>query len=260
MSTRRIGIAIAGLALLLGGWAALAADETKVWVTSDNEEIHIAGAGHMMIDAADAEAFDVSDMADGESRTFGEGEHQVTVTRDGDEVTISHPGDSGTSEVICQISTDSCQILSVDGDQTQNMYVIRKSAECEGGEGDCLDIMTSVGAIAGGEHNVMVMTVDCDGEEDCVHSIHPAGDAMVDVMKTVVLAGDGEGAGQYVYITTGDKVTLRCPEGDATITVDKDEADETFLCPKHSVPLEKVEPKGGPHKIQIKKVGVKEAD
>lgn len=276
MSTRRIGIAIAGLALLVGGLAVMAADDKNVWVTEDNEVIHIAGAGHMMINADDAETFDVSELVDGESRTFGEGERQITVTRSGDEVTISHPGDSGANSVVCQLSTDSCQILSVDGDDQQHMIMIRKTAECEGGEGDCLDIMTQIGAVTGGEHNVMVMTVDCDDDEDCVHSIHPdvdghfghhavveiheGGDTMVDVMKHVIVAGDGEGAGQFVYITGGDELTLRCPEGDATITVDKDEADETFLCPKHSVPLEKATPKGGARTIQIKKVGVKEAD
>ena len=254
----------------------MAADDKNVWVTDDNEVIHIAGAGHMMINADDAETFDVSDLADGESRTFGEGEGQITVTRSGDEVTISHPGDTGASKVICQISTDSCQILSVGGDDAQHMIMIRKTAECEGGEEDCLDIMTQFGTAVGGEHNMMVMSVDCDDDEDCVHSIHPGADghlghhavvevhqgdgAMVDVMKHVVVSGEGDAGGQFVYITTGDKLTLRCPEGDATITVDKDEADETFLCPKHSVPLEKVTPKGGPRTIQIKKVGVKEAD
>jgi hypothetical protein len=36
------------------------------------------------------------------------------------------------------------------------------------------------------------------------------------------------------------KTVLRCPEGDATVRVDEEEADDTFLCPKHSVPMEQV--------------------
>ena len=278
MSTRRIGIAIAALGLLVAGWAAFAGDDENVWVTADNEEIHIGGAGHMFISADDAETFDVSELADGESRTFGEGEHQITVSRSGDAVTIRHPNDDGAREVICTLSTDSCQILHLDGDPERHMIMIKKTSTCEGGEGDCLEIMTEIGAIHGVEHDVMVMSVKCDpDEDDCVHSIHPhhgiasvgehgvidiyTGDGgMVDVMKTVVVeSDDGSGPRVMVY-SSGDKVALRCPEGDATITVDKDEADDTFLCPKHSVPLEKIAPKGGAKTIQIRKVGVKEAD
>ena len=36
------------------------------------------------------------------------------------------------------------------------------------------------------------------------------------------------------------KVHLRCPEGDSTIHVDKEEAGDVFLCPKHSVPMEQI--------------------
>jgi hypothetical protein len=231
----------------------------------------------MLINAADAETFDVSELADGETRTFGEGEHEVTVSRSGDEVTIRHPNDDGAREVVCVLSTDSCQILHLTGDPERHMIMIKKTATCEGGEGDCLQIMTEIGAIDGGEHDVMVMSVTCDpSEEDCVHSIHPNGagsfghhavvdvytddGAMVDVMKTIVVDGEGENGPRVMVFSAGDKVTLRCPEGDATITVDKDEADETFLCPKHSVPLEKTELRGGAKTIKIRKVGVKEAD
>ena len=41
-------------------------------------------------------------------------------------------------------------------------------------------------------------------------------------------------------VLASDSVLLRCTEGDATITVKKEEAKDTFLCPKHSTPMEPV--------------------
>ena len=49
----------------------------------------------------------------------------------------------------------------------------------------------------------------------------------------------------------GEEVVLRCPEGDTTMRVDLDEADETYLCPKHSLPLEKLATAGKPHRVKI---------
>jgi len=44
---------------------------------------------------------------------------------------------------------------------------------------------------------------------------------------------------------------LRCPEGDTTMRVKKEEVDEVFLCPKHSLPLEKAPSKGRVHRIKV---------
>ena len=50
----------------------------------------------------------------------------------------------------------------------------------------------------------------------------------------------------------GDKVVLHCPEGDTTMVIDKENAEEIYLCPKHNVELEPVA-----HKVIKKKVEVK---
>jgi len=43
-------------------------------------------------------------------------------------------------------------------------------------------------------------------------------------------------------IRLGDaSVTLRCPEGDTTMRLDKDEVVGNYFCPQHNVELEKVE-------------------
>jgi hypothetical protein len=55
-----------------------------------------------------------------------------------------------------------------------------------------------------------------------------------------------------VFIAKDDKVSLRCPEGDTTMRVDKSEAEDVFLCPKHSVPLEQVKSKGRVHEIKVR--------
>ena len=251
--------------LLLAGSSAVLADDENVWITEDAEEIHIGGAGHLYISEDDAETVDLSELADGETRTFGEGEHQITVTRDGDQVTIKHPGEESDRSITCELSTDSCKILHIDGDPSKNVIMIKKTGHCEGGDEDCIDIMTELQTSVGGPHEVMVMTLDCDEGEDCgkqirtkVISAHGGeASATAQVMvghlaDTMVLEGDGEG--RIMVITAGDQVTLRCPEGDTTMAVARDEADETYLCPKHSLVMEKAAAGSGARTIQIRKV------
>jgi hypothetical protein len=271
MNTKRIGIAIAALLLLTGSSAAVA-DEENVWITEDAEEIHIGSVGHVYISEDDAETIDLSELADGETRTFGEGESQISVTRDGDEVTITHPGEEGGRSISCDLSTDSCSIMHIDGDPSKNVIMIKKTGHCEGSDEDCIDIMTQMQTSVGGPHEVMVMTLDCDDEgEDCGKEIRTKvigayggeGSATAQVMvghleDAIVVEGDGEG--RIMMITAGDMVTLRCPEGDTTMTVDKDEADRVYYCPKHSVELEKAPVKTGARTIQIKKVKSSDED
>ena len=79
--------------------------------------------------------------------------------------------------------------------------------------------------------------------EDGVFAHH---DANVFVMK-----GIGEGAGDFealiaphgahnMWVEHGDdKRVMKCPEGDTTMRLDKDE-DRAFYCPQHNVELEEV--------------------
>ena len=46
-----------------------------------------------------------------------------------------------------------------------------------------------------------------------------------------------------------DTVALSCPEGDTSMHVSKEEADDVFLCPKHSLPLE-------PQKRMIRRIHI----
>ena len=80
--------------------------------------------------------------------------------------------------------------------------------------------------------------IKCDEEGNCeeLEDMHHGGE--VEVVADIHHGGHGN-----VMIFRSDeldgKVMLRCPEGDATVAVEQDEAEDVFLCPKHSIPMEK---------------------
>ena len=96
------------------------------------------------------QTFDLADLVDGETRIFGEGEKQVTVTRVGDVVSIDRAehGESHKLELKCDVSQDSCQIITFE----ENEALVRKAAGDENAQLEFVrDHMTKpvVGFIAG---------------------------------------------------------------------------------------------------------------
>ena len=85
-----------------------------------------------------------------------------------------------------------------------------------------------------------------------------------DLPKKMVFVGEDGGHPHVMHLDghanvlrfDDGKVVLTCPEGDAKIHVEQEEAEDTFLCPKHSVPMEKVE--AAVHKIVIEQTVVEE--
>jgi hypothetical protein len=78
------------------------------------------------------------------------------------------------------------------------------------------------------------------------------------VMRSDYEAADGlaeiivmSPSGGKMHMLHTDGATLACPEGDATIHVKKEEANDVFLCPKHSVPMEKVDYRKMMHKFEL---------
>jgi len=266
MTMKVTRVAVIALALALAAWTGAAAGE-KVWVTDDGEVINLHAANDWSINADDAEEFDLADLADGETRVFGEGEKQITVSRQGDEVTISHPPkrDGAPMTIVCDLDSDDCKILTFDEGPSRTAIMIRKTAGCDGDE-DCAHVLLTELAIGDGPSHIMIhKTVDCDGE-DCAEAdklIRMGGKqsfSTVQVMtdgatvgnehNVVLLSGDDATHG-FIVVGDGDEVVLRCPEGDTTMRVGREAADETYLCPMHSVPLEKVVTTGQPQKIKI---------
>ena len=257
-----------GLALVVA-----VADEKNVWVSADGD--HHSVHGNMMFIGEEGDAFDLSDLADGETRIFGTGEKQVSVTRTGDAATITRraSGDESGMEITCRLGQDTCKVITDDGDPEKVMIMIQKTRECVNGEGDC-DAhaeMMDVGVFGGDAQTIVIRkTVECDDDGNCTEDVsqmgHPHGEghAVIEMITDGGQGGDvivvGEGGnwvgdhakGDVVFIAADDKISLRCPEGDTTMRVEKTEGDAVFLCPKHSVPLEKVKTKGSVHEIKVR--------
>jgi hypothetical protein len=199
----------------------------------------------------DAESFDLSDLRDGETRSFGTGDRTITATRSGEVVALSRDGSDGSDgkpfSMNCRLDSDTCEIVTND-DGERVMVKIESHRSCHDGQGDCDDIeVIGLGRGLPGSHNVWVESAgDCDGP-DCARSVEVlVGEALGDLheARSMVFIGDGgDGAhGAHVIRLHDDgHATLRCPEGDATLRVEAEEADDVFLCPKHSTPMDRVE-------------------
>ncbi len=167
----------------------------------------------------------LEDLADGETRTFGEGDHKVTVTRKGDLLTVKIDDlEEAHGKHMLWVGEDG-KVITLEGGDADNVMI--KTS------GDGTEI----------EKEVHVIRIGEDGEKH-------AENITIDVMKEggephvikMISKGDHE---------HGDKIVLRCPEGDTTMVLDKDEAEETYLCPKHKSELQPVA-----HKVIKKKVEV----
>jgi len=265
------GFALAGLVLVLAAGSA-GAGEGK-WV-SDSGKVHVVRGGNAVFVSDDnAERFNLSDLADGETRTFGSGFKAVTVSRSGDEASITRKGsgdDVSAIDITCSLDEDTCTVLTFPDEPEKVMVAIEKERICADGVGDC-DMSFHEGH---GEGHVVV-DIDCDAE-DCneFRTMHLNGLAELHNTFTVEATADGDEPSRIVirrvgdpgakednvFVTKmgasamgglheiralrGDNVMLRCSEGDATIMVEKEEADDTFLCPKHSTPMEQVKGHG----------------
>jgi hypothetical protein len=187
-------------------------------------------APRMLVDAAGTE-FDLADLRDGETRTFGAGDAQLTAERDGDVVTVRREarGEHGPLSLRCRLSTDGCSVVTFEGDDRVALQV-EKRRECVNGVGDCeADEEEIVLGAHDGTHEVIVER--CEGAACSERVWIGAADAGANVF---VLSEPGGG----FHFAGGDRSVLRCPEGDTTMVVERAEADGTFLCPKHSTRLE----------------------
>ncbi len=217
------GLAVAALLSIPFAGAALA--ERAMFVHADNDFV---------------EAKDLSEMYDGETRVLGEGEHQVTIVRSGDEIRITTAGENRVKEIVCRAGIDSCKAIETEDGKT--MLLVSRKSDCDG-KGDCAshEVRNLHFGPAGGHGNNFVFrgsamgATACEEGEECdVDVIVRHAGEMLHEMRL-----DGDAPHVIRWHGKADKAHLRCPEGDATLTVELKEADDTFLCPKHAVPLEK---------------------
>jgi len=265
---KRLVLGIAVIALATFGLAAIAG-EGGTWVADDGNTFNVSTAHAMFIGEDEgANVFNLDELADGETRTFGSGDKQVTVSRNGDKATIlrEETREESRLEVTCVLGQDTCRVMTFDEDPEKVMVMIAKTRECVNGVGNCEHDMIDLDAIGGEGHAIMIKRfVSCDDDGNCEetedHFTHGApgqiGAAHQIMIETLGEVGEGDGD-HLIMVNPGmhvgsfhakDSVTLACPEGDAHMTVKLDEADDVYLCPKHSVPLEQIKFKT--HRVKI---------
>ncbi len=229
--------------------------------------VFIAAGGLLLADGEfrfieKGDTVDLSELAEGETREFGSGEHRLVATRSGDVVSLSRPDADGerTIDISCTIGQDTCEVITA-GDDDHVMVKIQKTRVCSGDDCDGAEIevmalaggpgIHAIGGAHGGHgghgvhemRHVVIDRSECDDDNEECNSFTWSSDSPGGSM--VFITDDG-----HPTLIGGDQTVLSCPEGDATLTVAKDEADETFLCPKHSVPLERL-PKREQRRIRV---------
>jgi len=255
---RTLFLALVAVTLLFAGVAS--AGDGGVWVSADGDRHEIHGDHAVLLHDGD-DLFDVSELEDGESRSFGPIDKQTTATRSGDIVTISSDatGDREAITVDCQLGNDTCKIGVSDAQSDQVVLMIQKSRTCVNGAGDCAMIVRH-DQLSGGANQIIVeRIVECDEDGNCTQD--DIGDASHNVLIETITSASGDGnvfvvdggapEGLHMLLELSDKTTLRCPEGDTTMHVDNEEADDVFLCPQHSQPLEKQERSQMRHKVRM---------
>ncbi len=236
MTARRISARFPVSALAAAAFATVAAAAAAVLLApvpavageggGDNSFVFVhAGAGgdlHWVGDD-EGEAFDLSDLADGERRTFGSGDAAVTVERAGDRIEIRR----GTGpHASCIAGEDECRVIEA-GDRV--LVEIRKQRGTgTGSGGDARVFVRSIGgdgafATASG-HSVHVVR-DCAGEDDC-----ESPDVLVERIGAPHGIGFAFGDGFRRQIWKNAADVDGCPDGYRTMRFTDETAADGYLC------------------------------
>lgn len=209
-STRHAHLALATCLVVSGALAAGATWESE------------APKARVMTLGADMEKHDLSSLADGETREFGGGDHRISAQRVGDVVTITtiKGAGEGQSPIQCNVKTETCLVMTGAEGAGHKMIVIKKS-----GDGDATqEVEKRVSVFVGNGGEGQATWVEGEGGDNSFAFVTSDSDEPM-----------------VVEVGMGDKVMLRCPEGDTSMTVDKSEATTEYRCPKHNVALAKVD-------------------
>jgi len=170
------------------------------------------------------EKFNLADLADGETRTFGDGESAVTATRKGDEVVVNYGGGDGEKKTLrCTLGKETCYAMTLDGEGKK----------------------------------VMVFSSDDDSEASQI-----VVDGSDPHMTWLTKDGTKGAAGVKVIRLHDDGGTvLSCPEGDATLVLKKgEEKTGPYFCPKHNLRMEKSKNPIVIKKIEVEKKSAGDGD
>ncbi len=188
-----------------------------------------AATPHPAKAADNVEKFDLATLADGETRNFGEGDSTITATRKGSEVTITYGDENGEKKTLrCTIGKDSCTAVTVSDSGKTQMVVLDQAGKSGG---DARHVIVSDGEATG--RKIMVLTSD---DSDAGQVIVNAGDDA----SWVSDSGDAAAHVKVVHLGEDGSTLLRCPQGDATLTLKKGEENSgPYFCPKHNIQMEK---------------------
>ena len=193
-------------------------------------DLHRMGAGGENCFFSDGEPFDLSELADGETRYFGPPEREVAVARKGDEVVMTLSGEDGeTHEIKCNVVEDGCFILT-------------------GGEDDdaSIMIMNTRGSHGHGKGNFVFLDDEslADSKQVLIQALSAVDNEFVFGDHGMQWVSDDEDAGGHrkLFGMLAEPGTMvRCPEGDTTMRLEEDESAEGYYCPRHNVLMEKVD-------------------
>jgi hypothetical protein len=186
----------------------------------------------------DVESFELDDLADGESREFEAGEHTITVTRSGDELSVLVDGED----------------LVGRGLGGNHMVWLTEDEFLESaGEGGAERVLI-VNRQGGWEHDLRTIMVhaECDSEaEDCEQldiDIESLGDLDVHALEGLPLVTVmTSSAGPHPLVLTARAVTAgmvryRCEETGSELLVEEQGAvSDSYVCPATGCLMERVD-------------------
>ncbi len=195
-----------------------------------------AGNGVWISD--DGASFDLSELADGETKVFGSGDKQITASRRGDTISIDSPGeDDGKVALMIKKGHLGHHVMTIDedvmlGEDGETTITITQIGDCEDdGEAGCLGKAIEIrdGSVHVGEMIVEMIGSETDGEASqsvwvSAGSLHHGHHTMLvtDGATKHELSElyDGEtrifgyGGRQVSAVREGDKVSITRPQSD----------------------------------------------
>jgi hypothetical protein len=232
-------ILAAALVILLGAGVALA-ERTKIRISNrDGELVRLDINGVV-------EELRLEDLAEGESRDFVVGDHTITVTRQGNELELSHDGDDfasmhhgvGGHHMVWVGEDEDCE-FEAHGEAAARRVIVVK-----GGDADGAHPIARVFCL-GGEHEGDV-TIDMEDIEARIEAADLEGfDFDLDEENVFIMKMHGEGAHPIVIDGHGwagaDTVRYRCEEGGSVLMVPAEDAiEDAYVDPATGCVMERV--------------------
>lgn len=149
------------------------------------------------------------DLADGEVRTYGRGDHAITVRRHGEMVTLTIPQDGGASRVL--------EVDLAGGDGTVT------TTERSAADGTAARLVLVKKRQTRGGVSQDVLTASAPG--------------VAAPPVTAAPSFETTGAHAILAFRASDGIVVSCPEGDTAMRLDTGDT-ATYLCPKHKRALE----------------------